>query len=173
VTKTRCLSASKLLFWLRYHIRKSGSKKCQMYRFEMLNVSSVTAVQRILILMWLDQDALPMSFKAFILIEISSKQEHLKTCHLSFPDVEHEFNYSAAQSASKLLFLIEISSTQERFKRVSNVQIWYVEHSLNQRCSVVLNIDVNGPRCAACQLPSFYSILSTQERFKKVSPGSV
>jgi len=43
-TRTLCLSASKLSWWSRCCQRKSDSKKCQMYRFQMWSMSSVSAV---------------------------------------------------------------------------------------------------------------------------------
>ena len=57
-----CPSVSKLLFWLRYLPGKSGSPKVSPVRFEMLNLSKVSDVLWNSILVWLDGNALPVSF---------------------------------------------------------------------------------------------------------------
>ena len=69
-------SASNLFFWLRHLPGQSGTKE-QPFRFATLNLSKDSDVLWNLILVCVDGNAAPISFKPLLLVEIPSRPERL------------------------------------------------------------------------------------------------
>ena len=138
----------------------------------MLNLSWVNAVHWISILMYVDENALPVSFQGLSLIEISPRQKRFKRCCLSGSRFRFWvdsvlfswFQYCCVcvkmllLSASKLLFWsrYHLGKSRSNKYQLSGLRRWitlWVARTLFSR----FNIDVSRPQRCDCQLTSFYS----------------
>ena len=116
--------------------------------------------------MYIDEDALPVSFQALILIEILPKQEpRKKSAPCEVRDVKFELSQcfsvevnrgyvdeNALPVSLQALILIRLSPKRKCLKHFS-CQVRDVELELSQCCSMDLNIDVPRLKRFACQRP--------------------